>query len=270
MTNRDHAPAGAPTWVDLWTSDVDGSRAFYSELFGWVAEEPSAEFGGYFMFTRNGVPVAGGMGDMPDMPADNSWKVYLATDDIERTVKAAEANGATLFGPAMPVADLGIQAVLADSTGATVGAWQAGTFPGLTVLEEPGAPSWFELHTSDHATTIAFYHDVFGWETEAVSDTDEFRYSMMQDPEGGMGARRGHGRLELPARGPVVVLVDLLGVRRRRRHHRAGHLARREGRGPCRGHPLRAPRRPHRPRRCPVQAPQVAELTPRTSGVTRP
>ena len=187
MTNRDHAPAGAPTWVDLWTSDVDGSRAFYSELFGWVAEEPSAEFGGYFMFTRNGVPVAGGMGDMPDMPADNSWKVYLATDDIERTVKAAEANGATLFGPAMPVADLGIQAVLADSTGATVGAWQAGTFPGLTVLEEPGAPSWFELHTSDHATTIAFYHDVFGWETEAVSDTDEFRYSMMQDPEGGMG-----------------------------------------------------------------------------------
>ena len=220
MTNRDHAPAGAPTWVDLWTSDVDGSRAFYSELFGWDAEEPSAEFGGYFMFTRNGVPVAGGMGDMPDMPADNSWKVYLATDDIERTVKAAEANGATLFGPAMPVADLGIQAVLADPTGATLGAWQAGTFPGLTVLEEPGAPSWFELHTSDHATTIAFYHDVFGWETEAVSDTDEFRYSMMLDPEGGMGLAGVMDAASLPARGPVVVLVDLLGVRRRRRHHR--------------------------------------------------
>ena len=31
MTTRDHAPIGSPCWVDLWTSDVDGSRAFYSE-----------------------------------------------------------------------------------------------------------------------------------------------------------------------------------------------------------------------------------------------
>ena len=99
-----------------------------------MAEEPTPEFGGYFMFTRDGVPVAGGMGDMGDMPADNSWKVYLATDDIAKTVKAAEADGAELFGPAMPVADLGIQAVLADPTGAALGAWQPGTFPGFTVL----------------------------------------------------------------------------------------------------------------------------------------
>ena len=27
--------------------------------------EPSEEFGGYFMFHRNGQPIAGGMGDGP-------------------------------------------------------------------------------------------------------------------------------------------------------------------------------------------------------------
>ena len=52
MPTRDIAPIGSPCWVDLWTSDVEGSRRFYRDLFGWEAEEPSAEFGGYFMFTR--------------------------------------------------------------------------------------------------------------------------------------------------------------------------------------------------------------------------
>ena len=87
MTTRDSAPTGSPCWADLWTSDVEGSRRFYSDLFGWEAEEPSEEFGGYFMFTRDGVPMAGGMGAMGDMQADDTWKIYLDTDDIAKTVE---------------------------------------------------------------------------------------------------------------------------------------------------------------------------------------
>jgi hypothetical protein len=185
MTTRDQAPLGSPCWADLWTSDVEGSRSFYSELFGWKAEEPSPEFGGYFMFTRDGVPVAGGMGAMGDMAANDTWKVYLNTDDIDRTVGSAQAAGAVVTAPAMPVADLGTQAVLVDPTGAELGAWQPGTFPGFTVLDEHGAPSWFELFTREYAAAIDFYHSVFRWETDAVGDTDEFRYSTMRDPGGG-------------------------------------------------------------------------------------
>jgi predicted enzyme related to lactoylglutathione lyase len=184
MPTRDSAPLGAPCWADLWTSDVEGSRRFYGELFGWEAQEPSAEFGGYFMFTRNGVPVAGGMGDMGDMAAQNLWKIYLDTDDIAKTLQAAEAEGAQIVAPAVPVADLGTQAVLIDPTGAHLGAWQAGTFPGFTVLNEPGAPSWCELLTRDHATAVGFYRSVFHWDADTVGDTDEFRYTTMRDPRG--------------------------------------------------------------------------------------
>jgi hypothetical protein len=185
MAIRTHAPIGSPCWVDLWTSDVEGSRSFYAELFGWEAQEPSAEFGGYFMFTRDGVPVAGGMGSMgDDMKADNTWKVYLATDDLAKTIEAAEANGAQIVSPSMAVADLGLQTVMIDPTGAALGAWQAGTFPGFTVLNEDGAPSWFELHTRDHGIAVAFYRSVFHWETDVVGDTDEFRYTTMRDPGG--------------------------------------------------------------------------------------
>jgi uncharacterized protein len=124
------------------------------------------------------------MGDMGDMKADNRWKIYLETDDIARTVAAAEEGGAQIISPAMPVADLGIQAVLIDPTGAHLGAWQPGTFPGFTVLGEHGAPSWFELHTRDHAAAVAFYRSVFHWGTDMVSDSDEFRYAAMRDPGG--------------------------------------------------------------------------------------
>jgi uncharacterized protein len=184
MPTRDRAPIGSPCWVDLWTSDVEGSRKFYAELFGWEAQAPSPEFGGYFMFTRNGVPTAGAMGDMGDMGADNSWKIYLATDDIAKTVEAAENDGAQIVSPPMGVADLGTQAVLVDPTGAQLGTWQPGTFPGFTVLNEHGAPSFFELHTRDHATAVAFYRSVFHWDTDAVGDSDEFRYTTMRDPSG--------------------------------------------------------------------------------------
>ena len=182
MTTRDRAPVGAPCWADLWTSDVQGSRRFYPQLFGWEAQEPSPEFGGYFMFTRNGAPVAGGMGDMPGAPAQDLWKVYLATDDIDRVLKGTEARGGQVLAPAMPVADLGVQAVINDPTGAHLGAWQPKQFPGFSVLDEPGTPNWFELMTRDHDTAIDFYQSVFGWETHSVGDSDDFRYTVMRDP----------------------------------------------------------------------------------------
>jgi predicted enzyme related to lactoylglutathione lyase len=166
----------------LWTSDVAGSRRFYSELFGWEAQAPNAEFGGYFMFTRNGLPVAGGMGPMGDIPAGNLWQVYLATDDIAAALTAAEGRGAKIISPAMPVADMGVQAILDDPTGGHVGAWQAGSFAGFTVLDEPGAPNWFELLTRDHAAAVDFYRSVFGLEPNVVGDSDEFRYTTMRAP----------------------------------------------------------------------------------------
>ena len=187
MTTRTAAPAGSPCWTDLWTSDIAGSRAFYPALFGWEAGEPSPEFGGYFMFTRDGIPVAGAMGDMGDLSADNSWKIYLATGDIDATVAAVEAGGGRITGPPMPVADLGVQAVFTDPSGATLGAWQAGTFPGFTVLEEHGAPAWFELVTRDDAGAVSFYRSAFPLEAEVTADSDEFRYTTLLDPADGHG-----------------------------------------------------------------------------------
>ena len=183
MPGTDSYFVGAPCWADLWTSDVEGSRAFYSALFGWEAMEPSPEFGGYFMFHRNGEPIAGGMGDMgPDMPANDTWKIYLSTDDIAGAMGRMGAAGAQVMAPAMTVADLGQNSVFSDPTGAHLGAWQPDTFAGFSVLEEEGAPSWFELFTRDFTGALDFYRSIFAWNAEIEGDTDEFRYATLRDP----------------------------------------------------------------------------------------
>jgi uncharacterized protein len=185
MPTRATPPNGAPCWADLWTSDVDGARRFYGELFGWASTDPDAEFGGYFTFTRDGIQVAGAMGDMGDMKADNRWKVYFATDDAEATMKAASAEGAQVLAGAMAVADLGVQSVFVDPSGAVFGTWQPGTFPGFTVLDEPGTPCWFDLSTRDHARTVAFYRAVLGWEVSQEIKNEQTTYTVLTTAEGG-------------------------------------------------------------------------------------
>jgi predicted enzyme related to lactoylglutathione lyase len=161
------------------TSDADRSRAFYGELFGWTAQEPNAEFGGYFNFTKDGVLVAGCMPHMPGPDEPDVWSVYLASDDVAKTREAAAASGGQVIMPAMAVGDLGSMAVITDAGGASVGVWQPGSHKGFGLIAEPGAPGWFEVHTREYGATVKFYRDVFGWDTHVASDTPEFRYTTL-------------------------------------------------------------------------------------------
>ncbi len=181
MTIRPVAPAGAPCWVDLWTSDVEGSRHFYSELFGWQAGEPSPDYGGYFMFTRAGIPVAGAMGEMGETPAENTWKPFFASVDIDRTVKLAAEQGVTLRQPAIAIDDLGYQAVITDPAGAVTGIWQPGSFPGFTVIHEHATPSFIAIDVRDYHAEIAFYRRVFGWDP-LEEEIDGHHYAGYMDP----------------------------------------------------------------------------------------
>jgi predicted enzyme related to lactoylglutathione lyase len=179
MPTRNTVATGAPSWVDLTTSDVEAARRFYPALFGWTADEPDEQFGGYFMFHHQGRPIAGGMSSQGDGRPD-TWAVYLKTDDIEKTLETAVAEGGQVVLPAMPVGDAGTMAFLIDSTGAGIGAWQPKDFLGFVDYAEPNTPSWWELHTREHAKALAFYRSVFGWETELMADTDEFRYAVQK------------------------------------------------------------------------------------------
>ena len=181
MPRRATAPTGAPCWIDLTTSDTEASRRFYTGLLGWTAEEPNTEFGGYFNFRKDGIRVAGCMGKQPGQQGPDAWTVHLASADARRTVDEAVAKGGTLIVEPMAVADLGVMAAVVDPAGAFVGIWQPGTHPGSGIVYEPGVPTWYELHTTGYDAALDFYRSVFGWSTRPMSDTPEFRYTVVVD-----------------------------------------------------------------------------------------
>jgi predicted enzyme related to lactoylglutathione lyase len=211
MPKRDSAPNGAPCWIDLSTSDPDKSRAFYSELFGWTVQDPGPEYGGYVNFHKDGLPVGGCMRNDGQSGMPDGWSVYLATDNAKDTTAAAAAHGGQVLYPAMDVMDLGSMAIVTDPGHAVIGVWQPGLHKGFGILGEPGTPAWFELHTRDYDASIAFYRDVFHWDTHVAGDTPEFRYTTLGENEGALaGVMDASGFLPdgVPAHWSVYFRVD--------------------------------------------------------------
>lgn len=177
-------PTGAPTWLDLTVQDVESAKKFYGALFGWEFADQGEDYGNYSIITKDGVPVGGLALDMdgqgnPGTTGQGRWSIYLATDDIERTVAAVQtAGGPLLMGP-MRVPGSGHMAMIATPSGAKVGLWQAAEFAGIELPLQPGTSAWFEALSSDFEADLAFYRDVFNWEIAWMGPeggSDGFKY----------------------------------------------------------------------------------------------
>lgn len=95
MPTRDETPLGAPAWIDLASSDLEKSKAFYSALFGWTLQDAGPEYGGYINAHKDGKAVAGMITNNPEWNAPDAWTTYFATDDIDATLQKAVAHGGT-------------------------------------------------------------------------------------------------------------------------------------------------------------------------------
>lgn len=158
---------GAPSWLDIGTSDVGRAAAFYGALFGWRFRSAGPDAGGYGFFQLDGRTAAGGMRTAPEQ-GPPAWTVYFRTADADATCEAAaRAHGRVLFPP-LEVMDRGTTAIVADPAGVPFGLWQPGRLQGVDVAGEPGSLCRVELYTPDIAAAAAFYHATLGLETAGV------------------------------------------------------------------------------------------------------
>lgn len=204
------AAPGVPGWIDLGSPDLDATRAFYTQLFGWTAHTGGEEFGGYTIFNLGDDPVAGaGPLFSPDQPT--TWNTYVITANADETAAKVEANGGKVLMAAGDVGGNGRMAVFMDPGGAVFSVWQPGTMPGATIFNVPGALSWNELMTRDPAGAKSFYEAVFGWGHDD-SDADGTTYTAwMRDsgPIGGMRPMEGDmWPADLPAHWMVYFAVE--------------------------------------------------------------
>lgn len=154
---------GIPAWVDLGSPDPAASERFYTGLFGWEVQDLGGAAGGYRMFARGGLTVAG-LGPLPDGSQPASWSVYIAVEDADATVRTAAGAGAQVALEPVDVLGAGRMAVLLDPIGAAISLWQPAGHPGAQVMNEPGSVCWTELACRDVQRAKAFYTSVFGWE----------------------------------------------------------------------------------------------------------
>jgi predicted enzyme related to lactoylglutathione lyase len=111
--------AGAFAWNELNTRDLDASKAFYSEVFGWTPNDMDMEGMAYTEWKLGDRSVAGMMA-MPDMvPAEvpPHWLVYFGVEDTDATVARAGELGGTVMVPPTDIPP-GRFAVIGDPDGA--------------------------------------------------------------------------------------------------------------------------------------------------------
>ncbi len=213
MTEMTSYEPGTPSWIDLGTPDIDASVSFYEALFGWsIPEGPNTEAtGGYRQAMRDGNPVAGVMPLMAEGQPP-AWSSYVSVADAGATATAVKEAGGTVMAEPMDVMDLGRMAIFADPTGAVFGVWQAGSFPGAGVVNEPVSLSWNELNTRDPEAAKEFYGAVFGWSAEETKMPDGGAYNQWHRDGGdavvgGMLDVRGRLPDEIPAHWLVYFAV---------------------------------------------------------------
>ncbi|MET8159040.1 VOC family protein [Sphaerisporangium sp. NPDC005289] len=169
MPTRTGYKPGVPCWVDLASTDLTASVAFYEALFGWrAAFDTCGEAGVYGRFSQGGRLVAGiGPTFSPDRPS--AWNTYFATGDAESaTERVKEAGGRVAVGP-VQVFDEGTMAVFQDPEGASFLVWEPVRHQGAQLVDEPVALCWSELACRDPEGARAFYGEVFGWSARTLT-----------------------------------------------------------------------------------------------------
>jgi uncharacterized protein len=109
---------GALTWNECMTRDYSRAGKFYTDLFGYTADEVGDDGMKYSVLYLDGSPI-GGLGELgADMPADipPHWMSYFAVADADDTVKRASELGGQVRMPPMDT-PYGRLAVLAGPQG---------------------------------------------------------------------------------------------------------------------------------------------------------
>jgi predicted enzyme related to lactoylglutathione lyase len=207
MAERTKYAPGTFSWTDLTTTDQDGAKSFYMELFGWEAEDrPAGEGIVYSMMKLDGEDVAA-ISPQPEQQreagAPPMWNSYITVRSADEALSRAAQLGATVHAPAFDVFDAGRMGVVQDPQGAYFLVWEPKDHIGAALVNAPGALSWNELASPDLDGSAAFYGDLFGWTTEPLEEAP-MPYLIIKNSD---GRTNGSMRPTMPPDSPPFWLV---------------------------------------------------------------
>jgi len=193
MGDRSEYAPGTFCWSELSSSDQDGSKAFYSGLFGWEAEDLPLAEGQVYSMMRLGGKVVAAIAAQPAQQRDagvpSLWNSYVSVSSADAAAERAGQLGASVHAGPFDVMQAGRMAVIEDPQGAYVMVWEPHDRIGAELVNAPGALVWNELQSPDLDASVAFYGSLFGW---AMQDAPgmEPRYVAIRNGEANNGGMR--------------------------------------------------------------------------------
>lgn len=213
MGERTSYPHGTFSWVENATTDQEGAKGFYSELFGWEYDDSPVDDGIYYSMAKLGGKYVAAIA--PQQPDERSigvpphWNSYITVDDVDAVSARVEELGGTLHAPPFDVMEVGRMSAMSDATGAVVYLWQAKQHIGAGLVNVPGAFCWNELATREPEKAQEFWSELLGWSYEQVSEAPAY-WSIRNGERTNGGLRMLGAELppETPAHWVVYFAVD--------------------------------------------------------------
>lgn len=199
---------GRFVWHDLMSTDPEGSKAFYSQLFGWDIQDVPMPHGTYRMI--NDRPAAqggegqGGIEAVPQEGVPSHWLGYVTVPDVDAAAKAAAEAGGTVHLEPTDIPEVGRFAIVADPAGGVVAPFrsQSGDLPDPEGMPRPGQFCWDELLSTNAEACEGFYTRLFPWHHTSMTmpsgpGMPDFTYHLFKrGPD--EDAKDGGGMLQMP------------------------------------------------------------------------
>lgn len=95
---------GHVSWNELYTSDLEAAKAFYSKYFDFAFNDfmPMGDMGDYWFIDHGGQQIGAVMQKPPHVPV-NGWTYYIRVPNIDAAKAAVLANGGQVFNGPMEV-----------------------------------------------------------------------------------------------------------------------------------------------------------------------
>jgi predicted enzyme related to lactoylglutathione lyase len=156
-------------WYELITTDTETAKSFYADVVGWDTGEVSVPGTSYTLFGIGDISI-GGLMELPqeakDMGAPPHWIGYVSVDNVDAASERVKQLGGTVYVPPRDIPNFGRFSIVADPQMATLALLE--TSRGQEWHVEPNATGrvgWHELFAADWKKALAFYGELFGWQS---------------------------------------------------------------------------------------------------------
>ena len=171
-------------WHDLITPNIEESKEFYNKIFGWTFKEKNIKGFKYALIYNNKMLI-GGMLEIPNTKS-STWitSLALSSQELNKRIKLAVANGAKLALNPIKVPGIGKQVIFEGPQGIIFSLVSVNAYNSAIVNEKKAYNDWLgiELWSDDLEKSKAFYESTFNISSEAIT-IDNKPYWYFKEPK---------------------------------------------------------------------------------------